>query len=211
MSSVQEFHDELMSDVAAEASSATGGEHVGDVFRENAFSQIVSADLEAAGVLESPTVCYYANTQGRLPYKVNAYSIPDEEQRLDIVIADFRSETTVQKLTASDVDRTFRQALRFFDVAIAREAVAVDPGHEEHAMLSDIFVKRDRFSRVQLILITNAILVQRREKERRDEHDGYQVGYEIWDIERLRRFRSSGSTHEPVEVDLGGLQDGGIR
>ena len=40
---------------------------------------------------------------------------------------------------------------------------------------------------------------------------GYQIGYEIWDLERLRRFRSSGATHEPVTVDFSRLPGGGIR
>lgn len=211
MSDLQQFHDELMADVTAEAAEPGSGEYAGEVFRENAFTRIIVADLEAAGVLESPAVCYYADTQGRLPFKVNAYSLPDDEQRLDIVVADFRPEGSVQKLTAADVDRSFRQALRLLDVAVGQGGKNVDPGHEEHSMLSEIFNKRLHFDRVKLILISNAQLVQRRPKERREEYGRYQIGYEVWDLERLRRFRSSGATHEPVEVDFGGLAGGGIR
>lgn len=211
MSELEQFHDELMADVIAEAGVAGTGEHADAAFKENAFTRIIAADLEAAGVLEAPTVCYYADTSGRLPYKVNAYSLPEDEQRLDIVVTDFRPEGTVQKLTAADVDRSFRQALRFLNVAVEQGANGVDPGHEEHSMLGEIFAKRLQFDRVQLILITNAQLVQRREKERREAQGRYQIGYELWDLERLRRFRSSGATHEPVEVDLNGLPGGGIR
>jgi AIPR protein len=211
LTELDQFHDELMADVIADAAAAGSGEHADAVFKENAFTRIIAADLEAAGVLEAPTVCYYADTSGRLPYKVNAYSLPEEEQRLDIVVADFRPEGAVQKLTAADVDRSFKQTLRFLNVAVEQGARGVDPGHEEHSMLRDIFAKRLQFDRAQLILITNAQLVQRREKERREELGGYQIGYEVWDLERLRRFRSSGATHEPVEVDLTGLPGGGIR
>lgn len=211
MSELQRFHDELMADVIAEAASAGDGGRAGVAFKENAFTRILLGDLEAAGVLESPVPCFFANTAIRLPYKVNAYSLPDEDGRLDIVISDFRPDGTVQKIGAAEIDRSFKQALRFLSLAIEQGAQGVEPGHEEHSMLSEIFGKRLEFDRVQLILISNAQAVQRKEKERREEHGRYQIGYEIWDLERLRRFRSSGATHEPVEVDFSGLPDGGIR
>lgn len=211
MSELQKFHEELMADVIAEAVSAGDGGRTGAAFKENGFTRILLGDLEAAGVLESPVPCFFANTAARLPYKVNAYSLPDEDGRLDLVIADFRPDGTVQKLTAADIDRSCNQALRFLSLAVEQGAQGVEPGHEEHSMLSEIFGKRLEFDRVQLILISNAQAVHRKEKERREEHGRYQIGYEIWDLERLRRFRSSGATHEPVEVDFSGLADGGIR
>jgi len=213
MSELQQFHDDLMADVIAEAAGTGGGDgtRANTAFKEIAFTQIMLADLEAAGVLESPVPCFFANTATRLPYKVNAYCLPDEEQRLDIVIADFRPESSVQKLTAAEIDRSFKQALRFLSIAAEQGAQGVDSGSEEHAMLREIFEHKQDFDRVQLILITNAQVVQRKEKERREEQGRYQIGYEIWDLERLRRFRSSGATHEPVTVDLSRLPGGGIR
>lgn len=211
MSELQRFHDELMADVIAEAASAGDGCSSGAAFKENAFTRILLGDLEAAGVLESPIPCYFANSAAHLPYKINACSPPDEDARLNIVIADFRPQSSVQKLTAAEADRSFRQALRFLAIAVEQGAQGVDPGHEEHSMLSEIFDKRLDFDRVQLILVSNAQAVQRKDRERRGEHGRYQIGYEIWDLERLRRFRSSGATHEPVEVDFRSLPDGGIR
>lgn len=211
MSELQRFHDELMADVVAEAAGAGDSTRKGTAFKENAFTRILLGDLEAAGVLESPVACFFANTAGRLPFKVNAYSLPDEDRRLDIVIADFRPADSVQKLTTAEIDRSFKLALRFLSLAVEQGAQGVDSGHEEHSMLSEIFGKRLEFDRVQVILISNAQAVQRKEKERREEQGQYQVGYEIWDLERLRRFRSSGATHEPVEVDFRALPDGGIR
>lgn len=211
MSELQKFHEELMADVIAEAADAGGSNSIDSAFKEIGFTRILMSDLEAAGVLEAPVPCFFANTATRQPYKVNGYSLPEEEARLDIVIADFRADSEIQKLTAVEIDRSFKQAQRFLAVAIEQGAQGVDPGHEEHSMLSEIFEKRLEFDRVQFILITNALAVQRKEKERREDQGRYQVGYEIWDLERLRRFRSSGSTHEPVTVDFGGLPGGGIR
>src|SRR5262245_50756262 len=107
MTELQIFHDELMADVIAEAADAGGGAHPDKAFKETAFTQILLTDLEAAGVLEAPVACYFANSATRLPFKVNGYGLPDEEGRLDIVVADFRPDGAVQKLTAADIDRSF--------------------------------------------------------------------------------------------------------
>lgn len=211
MTDLQQFYDELMADVIARTAEAGNGGHADGAFKEIAFTRLLTEDLEAAGVLEAPVVCYHASTSGRLSYKVNAYCLPDDESRLDLVISDFRSDAVVTKLTSGDADRSFKQALRFVMTAVERGPEGVDPGHEEHGMLSEIFERRLEFDRVQLILVTNAQLIQRREKERRKQDGRYQIGYEIWDIERLRRFRSSGATHEPIEVDLSELPGGGLR
>jgi len=211
MTELQRFFDELMSDVAAGTAESSVDGHADGAFKEIAFTRIMVQDLEAAGILEAPVVCYHANTAARQPYRANGYCLPEDESRLDIVITDFRSESNVQKLTAADVDRSFKQALRFLMHAVEHGARGVDPGHEDSAMLSEIFEKRNDFDRVQLILVSNAQLVQRREKERREQEGSYQVGYEVWDLERLRRFRSSGATHEPIEINLSALPGGGIR
>jgi hypothetical protein len=211
MSELQQFHEELMADVVAEATGA-GDPNPGDAaFKETAFTRIVLDDLEAAGVVEAPVACYYANSAVRLPFKVNAYSLPEEDTRLDLVIAHFQPEDGLQKLVGADVDRLFKQALRFLSIAVEDGPSAVDSGHEEHAMLRELFERRAMFDRVQVVLITNAHVVQRKDRERREQQGPYQIGYEIWDLERLRRFRSSGATHEPVEVDFSKLPGGGLR
>jgi hypothetical protein len=204
MSDLQKFYDELMSDVLAAAAglggTGTGGKSA--AFKENAFTSIVIEDLETAGVLESPVQCYFANTAGRFPVKVNAWGIPEEDTRLDLVIADFHPGNEPHRLVAADIDRAFNQVRRFFELALTGTHAAADPGHEEHAMLYEILSKKDSFDQVHLVLITNGQVAQRKEKERKEGIGEYKASYEIWDIERLRRFRSSGSTHEPIEVDL---------
>jgi AIPR protein len=211
MSEIQVFHDELMADVVAEAQlGGDGGDH-SSAFKETAFTRILLSDLESAGVLESPVECYFASTSGRIPYKVNGYSIPEDEARLDLVITDFHPEPKVQRIVAADVDRCLKQLQRFLSVAIERGPELADSGHPEYSMLRELHERRDLFERVQLILVTNAAVVQRKEKARREQVGRYQLGYEVWDLERLRRFRSSGATHEPVMIDFSSMEGGGIR
>jgi len=211
MSDLISFYEELQADVIAEAGdSGDGGNGHGEDFKENAFTRIIIEDLAAAGVLESPIACYYQATISGLIVKINAYSIPDEDSRVDIVISEYFSSPEPTKVTAADIERSMNQALRFFKTTIAGRHRDEEPGTDEYGMMQEIFSHKDDFDRVQVFLVTNGLIVQRKEKAWKATFDKYSVRYEVWDIERLRRFRSSGSSHEPIEVDLSGYGNGGI-
>lgn len=209
MSELLSFYEQIQNDVIIE-SQPTDGENVpgGGDFREIAFTKIVIEDLAAAGVLESPVECHYQTTQGGLSIKINAYSIPDEDTRVDLVITDYYATPEPKRLTAADIDRPMTLALRFFKSAIAGQHSAIDPGTDAYAMMRDIHSHREDFERVHISLVTNGLMVQRKEKARKETLGKYRVSYEVWDIERLRRFRSGGASHESIEVDLSG--NGGI-
>lgn len=60
-------------------------------------------DLAAAGVLESPVVCHYQPVSGSAGMKINAYCIPDEDTRVNLVISDYSYAPEPKRLTAADV------------------------------------------------------------------------------------------------------------
>lgn len=204
------FFEELYADVQAEASVSAGAGAHALAFRENAFTRVIMNDLEVAGVLEAPVACYCASTAGRGGFKVNGYGFPSEDSRLDLIVCDFRSREEDRRLNASDVDRHFSLALRFLRAAVDGYFEKAEPGHEEHAMLHEIFTRRGEFDRVHVTLVTNGEVVQRKERERREESDGYEITYAVWDLERLRRFRSAGAEHEPLLIDVSESVPGGV-
>lgn len=210
MSDLLDFYEQLQADVIAEAHGSSADEYTESDFKENAFTKIVTDDLAAAGVLESPVVCHYQPVSGSAGMKINAYCIPDEDTRVDLVISDYSYAPEPKRLTAADVDRSMNAALRFFKATISARYQSTDPGTDEYSMMRDIFSHKDDLDRIQIVLITNGIVVQRKEKVRKETFEAYRVTYDVWDIERLRRFRSGGSSHEPIEVDLSEHINGGI-
>lgn len=107
MSNLQSFYEELQADVIAEAGgSEDGAISDGPDFKENAFTRIVIEDLASAGVLESPTECHYQATISGLSLKTNAYSIPDEDNRVDLVISEYFSSPEPSKITTQDIERS---------------------------------------------------------------------------------------------------------
>lgn len=210
---INEFHDQLQSDIAAHSQSEGSSENDGarGRFRENAFTDLICEELSSTGVLESPTVCYAEGGAGAFEYKVNGFGIPDEDSRLDLFITLYFYDPVVQRLNSVDVERAFRKVVRFLNAAITEKFQDnLEPGSELAAMVSEIFNRKDDIDRVQLILLTNAVVATRKEAERKESLEGLRLSYEVWDLERLRRLRSSGQSHEPISVNLSSLIEGGI-
>lgn len=206
MSDFSTFYEELQADVISEAVNSSDGED----FKENAFTKIIVSDLAVAGVLESPTTCHYESTISGLTVKINAYSIPDEDSRIDLIISEYFNSPEPTKVTAYDIERLLNQALRFFKTTILGRYTELEPGSDQHGMLKEIYSHKDNIDRIQILLITNGLVVQRKEKAWKDSFENFKVIYDVWDIERLRRFRSNGANHEPIEVDLSEFNHGGI-
>jgi hypothetical protein len=206
MSELSTFYEELQADVVAEATNSPDGED----FKENAFTKIIVNDLAVAGALESPITCHYEAAISGLTVKINAYSIPDEDSRIDLVITEYFNTPEPSRVTAADVEKLMNQAFRFFRTAIHGRYKEVDPGSDQHGMLQDIYSHKDDFDRIQILLITNGLFVQRKEKAWKREFENYRIFLDVWDIERLRRFRSNGANHEPIEIDLSEFRQDGI-
>jgi hypothetical protein len=210
MMELDEFHHQLQADVAARSNSDVGGEKGGgddssggDRTREEAFTELMAEELSAAGVLESPTICYYEGGSRSAGFRVNGYSIPEEETRLDLLITIYRPESSVERINSAEIDRAFRQLLRFFKVAqFPKFAAKLEPGSEEYGMATSINELREKIDRVQFILLSNAVTAIRKENDRPEELEGFKFSYEVWDLERFRRLRASKGAHEPIDVDL---------
>lgn len=211
---IAEFCRELEDDVLEEAKHPSDGSDggAGEDFKENGFTRIAIRDLSDAGALASPTACHYAGKYKGHDFKVSAYEIAEEDSRLDLVITDYSHpiDGDPGRLNADDLDRGFRMAERFLAFLMDAGSGGPDPSQQSHAMIYDISSRRSEFRNVQILLITNRVISVRREKQRRKQLFGYAVAHETWDLERLRRFRAGGSSHEPIEVDLSGYPGGGL-
>lgn len=208
MVDVNEFFREFQVEVVDFAQGGEDGEE-GD-FKENAFTTIIAEDLSAAGILESPDVCYFEAGPRNRRMKVNGCSVPEEDTQLDLFVSIYSGGEEPAKISAKDIDRVFGQLTRFLEAAVAGYHEKMEPGSDQCAMVREVWSLRDTIDRVRLVLFTDGIVVQRKEKERKGTVADLNAAYEIWDIERLRRFRSSGTSHESVEVDLSRLTGGGV-
>lgn len=208
MSETLEFFQELQSEVLDFAQGGGSDEATG--FKENAFTDIISQDLSAAGIVESPVVCFFESGPSNRTVKINGYSLPEEDTQLDLIFTLYSGGDSPRKVNAKDVDQAYSKLTRALEKAISGYHKKMEPGSDAYAMIYDIWSSRENVDRVRLLLITDGEVVQRKEKERKEQIGEYTATYEIWDVERIRRFRSSGTTHESIEIDLSDLEGGGV-
>jgi hypothetical protein len=208
MSETLEFYRELQSEVLDFAQG--GGSDEASGFKENAFTDIVSQDLSAAGIVESPVVCYFEAGPSNRMLKINGYSLPDEDTQLDLIYTLYNGGDSPSKISAKDVDQAYGKLTRALEKAVSGYHEEMEIGSDAYSMIYDIWNSRENIDRVRLLLVTDGEIIQRKEKERKEEIGGYTATYEIWDVERLRRFRSSGTTHESIQIDLSHLPGGGV-
>lgn len=198
---LQKFYLEVESEITDRARMF--GAQVTGEFREMAFTEIVAEELEVAGILEAPAVRHFEGGAGSASMKVNAYSVPDEDSRLDVIITVYKGPAEqLQTINASEVDVAFNKLERFFVNARRDLHAKLDPALDPYRIAEHIQSLNGKIDRLNLFLFTNAKLAIRQEKRRKAKINDLPAIYEIWDLERFRRLRESGTSYESLQVDL---------
>jgi len=212
---LEEFHRELDREIIDHSTGRdSADDSLGEGFKENSFTEIFTNDLAFVGILESPIVCHFEDKISKSDVKISAYSIPEEDTRLDIVISDYRSSKKIEKLTSHEIDKRVSQAIRAVNFAFSGGYKSLDGPNKKWDMLKAIYDQQSEINRVNIILISNAESVARNRavdkvKLKIDGLDA--VFVEVWDLVRYSRFRTSGSSLEPIEVDLTEFSPKGIK
>jgi hypothetical protein len=202
------FFRELESEITASTQSGLG--MVGD-FRETALTEILTNDLDESGVLEGPVVCDFDGGRGSGSMKCSGYSLPDDDSRLDLFITSYHGPDDLPAtIHASDVDLAFNRLERYLKMTFNGLQNHIDPSLDCYHMTARIAGARQAIDRVNFLHLTNAKLSTRHEKKRNREFLGLPATYEVWDLERYRRFRESGVSYEALNIDLRGLIEGGL-
>lgn len=210
-----EFHRELAREIIDHSTGRDSPDDtLGEGFKESSFTEIFTSDLAFVGILESPIVCHFEEKISKADVKISAYSIPEEDTRLDIVISDYRSGNTIEKLSSHEIDKRVSQAIRAVNFAFSGGYKSIDGPNKKWDMLKSIYDNQKEINRVNIILISNAESVSRsravdKVKLKIDGLDA--VFVEVWDLVRYSRFRSSGSSLEPIQVDLTEFSPKGIK
>jgi hypothetical protein len=179
--------------------------------REYAFTSILADELEASGVLESPVVCHDEGGQGASSFKVNGYSVPEEDSRLDLFVTLYLGPSPeIETVNSAHIDAALNKVERYLGRSLKGRHEEIEPGLDPFAMAQAIHGLKGKVDRVNFLLFTNGRLSQRREKERKSEVHGLAATYEVWDIERFRRLRESGTSYEALNVDLRSQPCGGL-
>lgn len=185
------FRKELLADVLEHAE--TEGQ---EAFLQEAFTDLVLDDLEESGEWPDYQLAHYSAMGAR----VDAWAVDDLRRILFLAATDFSPNEESETIGASELTRMVNRLSTFVDRA---QKGRIDV--EEHNPVSDLVDElraQTSFDEVRLHLIVDRVASSSPAPSR----SGYvREQARVWDLESIRRIRSSGSRLEPIDVNLGDI------
>jgi hypothetical protein len=180
-------------------------------FTRSIFLDHMCSLLETEGVITGYDLTEHKMTAGRRGQAVDAWSFDEDRSCLTLILADFRASETMESLTKTEVENGFKQLRNFVssvsDVAFVSSLEESDPVSGLAWLLHD---SPDSIEKVQLIIVSNALMSSRMAELPANAAGKYQTSYDIWDFGRLYRTEMSGKTREDVEISFEHLDGGGL-
>ena len=153
----------------------------------------------------------YAPVQrdGRGGYQIDGYAVGTDREELFLAVSDYRQTGDLEVLDASDLDRSFHRAERFFALSLQEEFISQ---LEETSPAFDaawaVYSNRGLLSRVRFVLLSNARLSTRKKSVDTREVNGRSFTYNVLDLRRYADILSSSGGSEPLEIDILEFNDG---
>lgn len=167
-------------------------------FREEAFTSIYVDHLIDVGELDDGDVVHYEGSGNRL--KASGFAINEDEDRLDLFISLYRQATAPETIPRADVEVAIRKVQNFFRRAVDGLHQRLDSASRAHDMAQRIHLMRTRIRKIRIFLFTDGVT---NVDTRADETiDGIEYTFNLWDVERFYRSRTSGRQRAAITIDL---------
>ncbi len=201
--------DRQLEQFAAELRSEVSDRALGDMdageFTENAFVDVVSEHLAEIGVIENPVTCHFPGRIGKGIIKVSGYGVPDDGERIDILVAILKGSHVPASISSAEMTRVAGQGARSLLAASRNHHLQLEVADDRFAMmqrLSELLSAGTR--QAQVILVTDGISAVRDLPT--TTVDDVAVTFQIYDIRRLMRTMRTGQTREAIDIDLAAMK-----
>lgn len=187
---VEDFFHDFRQEILADAESNR-------TYQLEAFVSAVSNELIETGFVEGFEHCHYRAVRGM---RVDGYWFNDEDA-LDIFVADFDSRRELETLTRTDVDTTLKRLVNFFDASL-QNSLEPDITTPEYGLVRQIIDRKELLRQVNFYVMSERTLSDRFQTLPENEVSGIPATYHIWDMSRLQRQHSSRGHKEPLSIDF---------
>ena len=194
---LQQFAVELRSEVS---DRALGDMDAGE-FSENTFVDVISEHLAEIGMIENPVTCHFPGRIGKGIIKVSGYAVPDDGERIDILVAIYGGSGAPATISTADMTRIGGQGARALLAASRNLHLQLESADDRFAMMqriSELIAAGTR--QAQVIVVTDGLSAVR-ELPATTVAD-VAVTFQIYDIRRLMRTMRTGQTREAIDIDL---------
>ena len=199
--SLEEFLHDFRQEIMANAEANMD-------FLEAEFTQNIADELVDSGVIDGFEPCHYRPPSGGV--RVDGYWFNDST--LDLFITDFSNRESLQSLTQTDVTQIFKRVENFFMQSTEKNLHAsLEETSQGYGLSRQIAERKNFFSKVNFFLISERALSDRLKALDDKKHYKWTFAYNIWDISRLHRLRTSRGAREELEINLTDMVGEGLQ
>lgn len=192
---------QFVADLRSEISDRALGDLESGEFTENAFVDVISEHLADIGMVENPVTCHFPGKVGTGIVKVSGYAIPDDGERIDILVAIFNGSTPPVTITTADMTRIAGQGARALLAATKNIQLELEVASDSFAMMqriSELIAAGTNQARV-IVITDDLSAAQELEPTSIGKID---VSFEIYDIRRLMRTMHTGLSREIIDINF---------
>lgn len=189
---IEEFFHDFRQELLA-------GAEVSGSFLLSEFMESFANELVETGFTEGFELCHFRAQRGM---RADGYWFNDEGT-LDLFIADFDSRSELESLTKTDMEAAFRRISNFFEACIDKNLAAdLEVTSPEYGLARQISDRRGSIASINLILLSERTLSEKVQALPDGELTGIPTSYQVWDISRLQRLRSSHGQKESLDLNF---------
>lgn len=199
MEDLQLFSQNIKQEVITRAIEVSDG-----ALHADTFTEIVLEEFQNAGDFEDATVCVHQSTgsHGSI-HQMSGYGISENGEHLDLFITVFSSEDTPDNLTSTEAKKYFERLIRVFNDAkkgAYAELEESSPAFDAYQSIWRVAHLEKSLLTIRLVLVTNRIMTGKPPQDM--DVDYRRINFDVIDLERLYRLRSSGVGREKIEFDF---------
>jgi len=161
------------------------------------FFTVVMLDyLEEAGETEDPIICPFRG----YGLQMNAYTISDDYENVDIFVSVFEDSITVPSTSRNEIDAAIKRAIQLYRKATNDLYSSFEKDSDTYEFAITLHNHKNDIKRVRIIALTNG---NTKAFVLNDiELNGVNISFSIWDMDRLYRCTTSGKKRETIEIDF---------
>jgi hypothetical protein len=188
---LKQFAQDLQQEVLARCDAADEG-----AMRAEMLTEVMLEYLAECGeVVDARAVSF----EGR-GARCNGYALSEDHDRLDLFVTVAQLDGQAGTVSKTDVRKTFERLLGLLEKALDGLHKTKEEASDSWDMLEAIFSAKKELSHIRLFLLTDGLAtVDSLPPQRLGDID---LTFNLWDLRRVYRARSSGGGHEPIRVDF---------
>lgn len=198
---IEEFFHDFRQDLLS-------GAEAREDFLEAEFALSATRELEESGAIGGFDPCHYKAPRAM---RVDGYWLNDDGISIDLFIVDFANREVLESLTRSDVDALFKRIENFFTACSLKGLYSeLEETSLGYGLARDISSRASTFAKVNFYLLSERLLSEKVQAIEDKLYQGWTFTYNIWDIARLHRIKTSRGAKEEVIIDFESMFGQGI-